>query len=200
MATQSKTINILKRLSHQTLFYPRTRRHSSNDEARESISNDGECLLSDEQLEHYGKLFEQLNAQYSLTIRHHFMFEDFLTCPDAYELAIHRYFANAAFLASRREGSTIHLLMYLRHPDILMASVSVDEAYRQSEAVKAEQLLPKQLAAIQKIDLAEMAWFQELIMQTFEQHHRVLLRGGAYVEPNTHYHRCERKQAGGKRR
>lgn len=164
-----------------------------------AIQKQSPTLLSDEQVEHYAAIFIALNERYSLTSKHHFIFDGFLDSPDAFEIAIHQYFANQSLFANRPHGAAIHLHIFLSYPTAMVATLNADHAQREMLAVKAERLLPKQIAAVQKINLAEISWFQEQVVLLFERHHRVLLRGGAYVQPNTHYYRCERKKAGGRR-
>ena len=164
-----------------------------------SLPLQGGLLLSDEQLDYYAELFIRLNEQYSLTTQYRFSFEDFLARPEEFECAIHRYFANKPLFENRPNGAVIKLRVLLDYPMILVAVIDSEQAQREQYAVQAEQLLPKQYAAIRKINLAEIAWFAELVALTFERHRHVLLRGGAFVEPNHHYNRRERKKAGGKR-
>jgi hypothetical protein len=158
-----------------------------------------QALLPDEQLDYYAEVFTQLNARYALTTRHHFIFEDFLDNPEAFELNIHRYFANKLLFETRRGGAKIHLHVFLRYPEVMMAAVNVEQAYHEAEAVKCEHLLPRQLTAVRDMELTELVWFQELVATTFQHHRRVLMRGCALVEPNPLNHRWERKCAGGKR-
>jgi hypothetical protein len=158
-----------------------------------------QALLSDEQLDYYAEVFMQLNTRYALTAQHHFIFDDFLDNPDVFEVLIHRYFANKLLFENLRGRAKIHLQVFLRYPEVMMAAVNVEEAYHEAEAVKCEHLLPRQLTAARDIELTEHVWFQELVATTFQHHRRVLMRGCALVEPNPLNHRPERKCAGGKR-
>lgn len=162
------------------------------------IHNEADAsLLSDEELEWYGTVFIALNRQYSLTDKHHYSFADFLVNPN--ETAIHQYFANKTLFENRRNGSTLTLSVFLSQPEeMLMAVLNVEAAYNEALALHYESapLLPKQVLAMQWLDISAIAWFQENKFERFERCHRVMMRGGVYVEPITHYFHRGRKVAG----
>jgi len=116
-----------------------------------AIPSTNQTMLSDAQVEHYAAIFIALNEQYSLTREHHFIFEDFLDSPDRFEIAIHQYFANKPLFKNRRNGATIHLHIFLRYPEVLIAASNIDYAEREATAVRCEQLLPKQVATFRKL-------------------------------------------------
>lgn len=142
--------------------------------------------FTDKDVQYWGDVFVWLDAKYKIRSEHAIPFDLFMRDPDANERWIQVYFANPLLFGRRREGAAISLLMFLREGPalVLMSAMLIDALQRESDGIMAERsLLPRQLAAVGRIDVLTGQDLQDGIDRNFERKHVVEHRGSYFFEP-----------------
>ncbi|NOR69995.1 MAG: hypothetical protein GQ532_09945 [Methylomarinum sp.] len=120
-------------------------------------------ILSDEKLNYWAVIYQQLDRQYDLFFKHPDMsFEQFLDNPKTNERWIKVYMANPMLFVNRYQGAVVLLSVFLENgPQFILAGLLAREQSNQDESLEYLPPLQKQVLCTLKFAQTDTQYLQD---------------------------------------